>query len=148
MKKQIIYAGTFDPLHQGHLKLIEKAGEIFDEVWVVVSVNVYKNPQKSLQERYENLTKALNKYPFVVVKQNPDLLTAEYAKKNKIHFLLRGIRNKKDYKHEEYLAKNNQALNPDLQTIFFFADDSEKELSSSAIKEIAKFKKEHPHGKE
>jgi pantetheine-phosphate adenylyltransferase len=139
--KKVMFPASFDPIHQGHIKLIIRALKIFDEVVVVVTNNYNKTHSLSIQERYLQVSQELANYSNVLVMMNPDKLTASLATELGISFLLRGIRNTTDLQYEYDLANANNFLNPNLQTIYFFADEAEKELSSTMLKEINFYKK-------
>lgn len=138
--KKAIFAGSFDPFHQGHLEILHKATKLFDEVWVVVSRNPNKPKQTNLNERYLKLKKELENESKVRVKQNSNLLTVEYAQKYHIPFLVRGVRDEVDFAKELELAHDNHILDTDIETIILIADQKMKKISSSGLKEIEKFR--------
>ncbi|ATZ16606.1 phosphopantetheine adenylyltransferase [Entomoplasma freundtii] len=138
--KKAIFAGSFDPFHQGHLEILRKATKLFDEVWVVVSRNPNKEDQVKLENRYLMVKKYLKREPKVKVKKNPDLLTIEYAHRYKIPFLVRGVRDEKDFAKELELAQDNHLLGSDVETVLLISDPKMKKISSSGLKEIADFR--------
>ncbi|AUF83347.1 pantetheine-phosphate adenylyltransferase [Mesoplasma syrphidae] len=139
--KKIMFPASFDPIHQGHIKLISRALKVFDQVVVVVTNNYNKSHDQLIDERYQQVCEKLANFSNVIVIKNSDQLTAKLAQKLNIIFLLRGIRNTTDLDYEYQLANANQILNPELQTIYFFADENEKEISSTLLKEINSYQK-------
>ncbi|WP_036268799.1 pantetheine-phosphate adenylyltransferase [Mesoplasma seiffertii] len=139
--KKIMFPASFDPIHQGHIKLISRALKVFDEVIVVVTNNYNKQHDQPIEQRYQEVCNQLANFDNVKVITNVDQLTAKLAEDLNITFLLRGIRNTTDLNYEYELANANQILNPELQTIYFFAEENDKEISSTLLKEIKSYQK-------
>lgn len=136
--KKAICAGSFDPPTLGHLNIIERALKIFDELIVAVAINTTKKPILSAEERVQLLKELLQDYPKVTVTSFEGLLV-EFAKKEKIKTLLRGIRNMSDYEYESQMALVNKSLNPEIETIYMMTEGKYSHLSSTFIREILTF---------
>lgn len=130
--------GTFDPPTNGHLNLIERSAQLFDSLDVVVADNLSKKCLFSAEERMDMLRSMLEPYPNVqVVSWNG--LVVDYAKKQDIRVMVRGVRALVDFGYEFELAMTNKQLNPDLEVLFMPTDPHYFVLRSSAIKEMAAF---------
>lgn len=130
--------GTFDPPTNGHLNLIERSARLFDSLDVVVADNLSKKCLFSAEERMDMLRSMLAPYPNVqVVSWNG--LVVDYAKKQDIRVMVRGVRALVDFGYEFELAMTNKQLNPDLEVLFMPTDPHYFVLRSSAIKEMAAF---------
>lgn len=130
-----IYPGSFDPFTNGHLDIVKKAAALFDEVYVVIGVNAEKKRSydaHSMQKAMDQTLKSLGLDNCIVCVHYG--LVAEFAKKNDIHYMIRGLRNNMDYNYEENIAMVNKLINPDLESIFFRAENAA--LSSSMVKEL------------
>ncbi|CAL4325947.1 Phosphopantetheine adenylyltransferase [Buchnera aphidicola (Protaphis terricola)] len=141
MKKTAIYPGTFDPITYGHLDIINRATKIFDNIIIAISANnLNKKNIFSLKERIK-LTKLATKN-FKNIKKIigfNDLL-ANLAKKENTNILIRGIRTIFDFDYEIKLASINKEIYPELDSIFLLSSKKVSFISSSFIKEIAKYK--------
>ena len=129
--------GSFDPLTNGHLDVIQRATKLFDRVIVAVALNESKQPTFTLQERIELATKAVENWPNVVV-DSFDCLLVEYAERVKAQAVVRGLRAVSDFEFEFQLALMNRRLNERIETIFMMPKDTYTYLSSRMIKEIAR----------
>ena len=137
MKKSIaIYPGSFDPVTNGHLDLIERAGQMFDLLIVAVLKNVDKQPLFSVNERVEMLREVTKHRPGVEVDVFEGLLI-EYARKRHAGVILRGIRAISDYEYELQMALMNRKLEPRLETVFMIPGEPYSYLSSRLVREIA-----------
>jgi pantetheine-phosphate adenylyltransferase len=135
--KIAIYPGSFDPITNGHLDIIKRAGKLFDKVIVAVIRNPSKKPQFSLTERVEMIQKSLQGVKKVVVDSFDGLLVS-YAKKKKANVIVRGLRAVSDFDYEFQMALTNRKMVPEIETLFFMTDYKYSYLSSSFVKEIAK----------
>lgn len=133
-----IYAGSFDPISLGHLNIIRRASHIFDEVVVCVTVNSAKVPMFTLEERMELIERVVKPLKNVRV-DTSDILIAEYAKKYEHAVLIRGLRAVSDYESEAQMAIINNKINRRLDTIFIPSSEKYTYLSSTAVKEMAKY---------
>ena len=134
MLTPVVFAGSFDPVTNGHVQLVRRAQVIFGAVIVLVMPNGKKQTLFSLQERKQLLEEAFKNDPQVKVDAAHGLL-ADYMKQQGLKVLVRGIRNTADLEYENMSMAYNRSFYPDLETIFLPADVSVAHISSSAVKE-------------
>ncbi len=132
-----IYPGSFDPVTNGHLDLIERGAKIFDRLLVAVLRNLDKDPLFTLQERVEMLKEVTRPWPNVEVDVFDGLLV-DYARKRKASLILRGIRALSDYEYELQMALMNRKLEPQIETVFLMPAEAYSYLSSRLVREIAR----------
>jgi pantetheine-phosphate adenylyltransferase len=138
LKKVIaIYPGSFDPPTNGHLDLIERGSNIFDELVVAILRNADKTPLFSVGERRRMLEDLTSDFKNVRVDVF-DGLTVEYAARVKASAVLRGIRALSDYEYELQMAMMNRKLRPDLETVFMMPAEQYSYLSSRLVREVAR----------
>ena len=138
--KAAIYPGSFDPVTYGHLDVIKRAADIFDELTVSVLNNTAKTPLFSVDERVKILEEATKDLANVKVDSFSGLLI-DYAKSKDIHVAIRGLRAITDFEYELQIAQTNRKLsNEELDTMFLTTSLEYAYLSSSSVKEIASFK--------
>jgi pantetheine-phosphate adenylyltransferase len=130
-----IYPGSFDPITNGHLDLVERGCQLFNRLIVAVLTNLEKSPLFSVVERVEMLREATRGIPNVTVDTFSGLLV-DYAREKKAHVLLRGIRAFTDYEYELQMALMNRKLAPDLETVFLMPALSYTYVSSRLVREI------------
>ncbi len=133
----VIYPGSFDPLTNGHLDIVERAVKIFDHVIVAVARSESKNPLFSLEERYELVAQACKHMPNVSI-DSFDGLLMEYVEKRGAKAVVRGLRAISDFEFEFQLALMNRKLNERVETIFMMPKESYVFLSSRIVKEVAR----------
>jgi pantetheine-phosphate adenylyltransferase len=131
-----IYAGSFDPITNGHAAIIRSGLIAFDRIIVAVLPNLRKNPLFSVEERMDFIRDAMGGDPRVEVDRFQDGLLVDYAAKKGVTVLLRGLRAVGDFEHELQLANMNRHLAPGIETVFIMANDYFY-VSSSLIKEVA-----------
>ena len=136
--KIAIYPGSFDPITLGHLDIVRRSAEIFDKLIICVMVNAEKNPMFSLDERLAMVQKATQKYENVEA-DTADMLLAEYARGKGANVIIKGLRVISDYERECQMALMNKKINPELNTLFLPATEQYTYLSSSLVKEMAKY---------
>jgi len=132
-----ICPGSFDPLTNGHLDVIQRATKLFDRVVVAVAHNEAKQPFFSLEERMQLTTEAVKHLPTVEV-DSFDCLLVEFAERKKAQAIVRGLRAVSDFEFEFQLALMNRNMNERVETIFMMPKDTYTYLSSRMIKEIAR----------
>ncbi|MGF1489243.1 MAG: pantetheine-phosphate adenylyltransferase [Prochloraceae cyanobacterium] len=133
-----IYPGSFDPITLGHLDIIDRSSRLFDRVIVAVLSNQNKQPLFSVAERVEQITKSTAAIVNVEVDSFSGL-TVEYAKLRNAEVLIRGLRVLSDFERELQMAHTNKTLWQGIETIFLATSTEHSFLSSSVVKEIAKF---------
>jgi len=133
-----IYPGSFDPITLGHLNIIRRASKIFDKVVVCVMVNSTKTPMFTLEERMELINRVVKRLPNVTV-DTSDILLAEYAKQYEGAVLVKGLRAVSDFESEFQMAIINKKMNPNLDTLFLTSSEKYTYISSSVVKEMAKY---------
>lgn len=131
----VIYPGSFDPITNGHLDLIERGVRMFDGLLVAVLTNIEKKPFFTVHERVDMLREVTRGMPNVSVDTFSGLLV-EYAKKKKARAILRGIRAFSDYEYELQMALVNRKLEPTVETVFLMPAESYTYVSSRLVKEI------------
>lgn len=137
--KSAIYPGSFDPVTYGHLDVIKRASEIFDELIVSVLNNNVKTPLFSVEERVRMLVEATKDIPNVTVDSFSGLLI-DYANRKGVHVAIRGLRAITDFEYELQIAQTNRKLSGgELDTMFLTTSLEYAYLSSSSVKEIASF---------
>lgn len=129
-----IYAGSFDPITNGHVWLIKKSAAIFDKLVVAVGDNPYKNYSFSVEERIDMLKKVLSDFPNVEIGHFNGEFLVNYAKKIGAQYIVRGIRNTQDYEFEKTVRYINSDVCPDIETVFFMPPRDFAEVSSSLVK--------------
>ncbi len=135
MKKIAIYPGTFDPLTNGHIDIIERALKIFDELIVAVAHNPHKNPLFTVEERLEMLKLVMKDMKGVKV-EDFDGLLMDYAQKKGANVVIRGLRAVSDFEYEFQMALTNRKLNDQVETVFLMPAESYTYLSSRIVKEV------------
>jgi pantetheine-phosphate adenylyltransferase len=132
-----IYPGSFDPLTNGHLDVIQRATKLFDRIIVAVAKNESKQPLFEMEERLELVRQAVRHLPNVEA-DSFDCLLVEYVDKRGAQAIIRGLRAVSDFEFEFQLALMNRKLNERIETIFMMPKDTYTFLSSRIVKEIAR----------
>ncbi len=135
-KRLAIYPGTFDPITNGHVSLIKRGHEVFDEIIVAVADNTPKAPLFSLEERVNMVKEAVKGIEGVVVEPFSGLLV-DYVPKRGAHIILRGLRATSDFEYEFQIALMNRKLANDIQTVFLMTEYQWLYISSTIIKAAA-----------
>ena len=136
--RKAIYPGTFDPMTNGHWDLVVRASQLFDEVIIGVSESPRKNTLFSLDERIE-ITTELTKSIENVRVEGFDGLLVDFVDSQDCMVVLRGLRALTDFEFEFHLASANRRLRPNIETIFMTPDESNHFISSTIVKEIARY---------
>jgi len=141
MGKTAIYPGSFDPITKGHLDVLAKAASMFDKVIIAVLKNDSKKGFLPTQDRVRLIKEALDEMNLTNVEVDSfDGLTIEYAKKVGSDILIRGLRAVSDFEYEMQLSQTNNSLAPSITTVFLITKPKYNFISSSTVKEIAKYK--------
>jgi pantetheine-phosphate adenylyltransferase len=130
-----IYPGSFDPITNGHLDLIERGARLFERLLVAVLINESKQPLFSVEERIAMLKQVVRHLPNVEIDSFHGLLV-DYAAAKGASVILRGIRAISDYEYELQMALMNSRLAPDLETVFLMSSEAYSFISSRVIKEV------------
>ncbi|SES66444.1 Phosphopantetheine adenylyltransferase [Natronincola peptidivorans] len=133
-----IYPGSFDPITNGHLDIIQRASKLFDKVIVAVLENPNKNPMFTLEERVKLIKEAVGPYKNITIDCFSGLLI-DYAKKKNAKVIIKGLRAVSDFEYEFQMALMNRKLDSDVETIFLMTSSKNSYLSSSLVKEVARF---------
>ncbi|MCM8527884.1 MAG: pantetheine-phosphate adenylyltransferase [Lentisphaeraceae bacterium] len=139
MKKKALYAGSFDPITNGHLDVIKRAANLFDSLTVLIARNAGKSPLFTEQERIDMVKKACTgvKNLEVVIYEG---LLKDAVDKFDAKCVVRGLRSVSDYEYESQMAMMNRELNPKCETVFFMPSPELSYVSSRMIREIASLK--------
>ncbi len=134
--KTIVYPGTFDPITNGHIDLVERASKLFDKIVIGIASSQRKGPLFSIDERIELATEALSHLPNVEI-IGFDYLLVHFVKDCKADAIMRGLRAVSDFEYEFQLANMNRALAPDVESIFLTPAERFSYISSSLVREIS-----------
>lgn len=141
MKTSAIYPGSFDPFTNGHLDVVKKSAALFDRVVVAIGINSSKKRSYDTETMKTAIEQALldnGIYNCEVCYYSG--LVAEYAKENDIGYMIRGLRNTTDYNYEENIAEVNKLINPELEYVYFRAENVG--ISSSMVRELLSYGKD------
>ena len=136
--KKAICPGSFDPITNGHIDIIERGAKVFDEVVVAVFNNQSKAPLFSVEERLHLIKESTKHIPNVTCDVSQGLLI-EYAIKNDVDVILRGLRAVSDFEYEMQITSMNRKLSDEVETFFMMTNNQYSFLSSSIVKEVAKY---------
>lgn len=138
MSRKAIYPGTFDPITNGHLDVLYRAAQMFDEITVLVAKNSSKQPMFSEEERLAMIREAVSEHPTVHVESFQGL-TVDYARNYGAIAIIRGLRAVSDFEYEFQIALMNRKLAPDVSTVFLMPHEKYTYLNSSIIRELARW---------
>ncbi len=136
MSHSVVYPGSFDPVTYGHVDLIKRAAQIYDEVVVAVAINTHKKTLFDSEERVDLLKRSIEGIANVRIEVFSGLIIA-YARKNSIKVLIRGLRMISDFEYELQMALTNRRLDETIETVFLMPSERYSFLSSTLIKEAA-----------
>ncbi|KAF6654777.1 pantetheine-phosphate adenylyltransferase [Pantoea anthophila] len=137
MSTKAIYPGTFDPVTLGHLDIVTRAAQMFDQVILAVAASPSKKPLFSLEERVALASEMVAHLPNVKVVGFSDLM-ANFARDQQANVLVRGLRAVSDFEYEMQLAQMNRHLLPTLESVFLMPSEGFSFISSSLVKEVAR----------
>ncbi len=136
-KSVAVYPGTFDPITNGHLDILERALAVFQQVVVTIAPNIRKNPLFSTDERMQFIKDALPQYGARIEFAVFDGLLVDFCTKRGATVIVRGLRALADFEYEFQFAHMNRRLAPSVDTVFFMTDERNHYVSSSLVKEVA-----------
>lgn len=136
MTNKVIYPGTFDPLTNGHLDIIQRAAAMFDDVVIAVAASPSKNTMFTLEERVALAKEATKNWPNVEVAGFSGLLV-DFAQQQKANILIRGLRTTMDFEYEFGLTSMYRKLMPGLESLFLTPSDEYAFISSTIVREVA-----------
>lgn len=134
--KTVVYPGTFDPITNGHIDLVERAAKLFDKIILAVATSERKGPLFSVHERIQLATDALSHIDNIEICEL-NYLTVKFVNDRKAVGVLRGLRAVSDFEYEFQLANMNRALSPDVESIFLTPAERLSYISSSLVREIS-----------
>jgi pantetheine-phosphate adenylyltransferase len=137
MIRKVVYPGTFDPIHNGHVDIATRASRLFDQLIFGVADNPSKTPLFSVEERIELIRESTRHIPNVVVKSTPGLVV-NFAQEESAVALIRGLRHVSDFEFEFQMAMMNYHLDPEITTILMMPDEKYIHLNSTVVKDVAK----------
>lgn len=137
--KRAIYPGSFDPLTNGHLDIIERASKLFDEVIVLLAINPHKKTDFTFQERLTIIKEATKHLGDKIKVDMTNGLSVMYAQKHQAAFMVRGLRHTPDFEYEHQIATGNEFINDQIETVFLMGRSKSHFITSSMIKELHTF---------
>ena len=137
-KRTAIYPGSFDPLTNGHVAIIQRGLKVFDRLVVAVANNPQKSPMFSVAERKAMISETHGNDPRIEV-DSFDALLVDYARTKGVHTVLRGLRAVSDFEYEFQIANMNRHLLPDLETVFVMTGEDYFFVSARLVREVATF---------
>lgn len=137
-ERTAIYPGSFDPITNGHIDILQRTLQLFDNVVVAIAHNVRKKPLFTIEERRDFIMNAVGHSPRVEVDSFEGLLI-HYVQRRGAHIVVRGLRALSDFEYEFQLAHMNRRLGQGVDTMFLMTSDKDFYVSSSLVKEVAQF---------
>ena len=137
--KTIVYPGTFDPITNGHIDLVERASRLFDKVVIGIASSQRKSPLFTIEERIELASECLQHVPNVEI-HGFDCLLVNFVSDFNADAIMRGLRAVSDFEYEFQLANMNRALSPEIESIFLTPSEKFSYISSSLVREISSLK--------
>ncbi|MGM9949920.1 MAG: pantetheine-phosphate adenylyltransferase [Lysinibacillus sp.] len=137
-EKIAVVPGSFDPITNGHLDIIKRAADVFDTVYVAVLNNSSKNPLFTMEERINLIDQVTKQFTNIRIESSSGLLI-EYAQEKNAKAIVRGLRAVSDFEYEMQITSMNRVLDENIETFFIMAKNQYSFLSSSIVKEVAKY---------
>ena len=137
MSRIAIFPGSFDPITKGHEDIVRRAIPLFDEIIVAIGINSSKNYMYSLEQRLQWIKATFSNCNSIKVIRYEGL-TIDVCKKHQVKFILRGLRNSKDYEYEKSIAMMNQAMAKDIETVYLNTQPESAAISSTIVRDIIK----------
>lgn len=137
-EKIAVVPGSFDPITLGHIDIIRRAADVFDTVYVAVLNNSSKNPLFNIEERIALISEVLKGVPNIRIETSSGLLI-DYAREKNAKAIVRGLRAVSDFEYEMQITSMNRVLDENIETFFIMAKNKYSFLSSSIVKEVAKY---------
>ena len=134
-----VYPGTFDPITNGHLDILERSLHLFDHVIVAIAINVRKQPLFTVEQRIDFIREAVGDRDHQVSYDSFHGLLVQYCQERGAGCIVRGLRAMADFEYEFQFAHMNRRLAPEVDTVFFMTDERNHYVSSSLVKEVASF---------
>jgi pantetheine-phosphate adenylyltransferase len=135
MKKIAVFPGSFDPITLGHVSVIKRAVNLFDEIIVAIGTNSQKKYMFDLKQREDWIKGAFAKEPKISV-EIYNGLTIDYCESKQAKYILRGVRNQQDFEFERTIAQMNKKLNDEIETIFLFTEVEYSAINSTVVRDI------------
>ena len=135
-----LYPGTFDPLTNGHLDIIFRSSKLCDKLIIAVAKSTSKNPLFSIDKRIKLINEAINANNVdnnLIYAEAFDNLLIDFAKTNEVSIIIRGLRVVSDFDYEFQMAGMNKRLNPEIETVFLMASETNQFIASRFVKEVA-----------
>ena len=133
----VVYPGTFDPIHRGHIDIAERASKLFDQIIFAVAINSEKNPLFTAEERIELILESTKNIPNVKAHSTSGLI-ADFARDYKAVALIRGLRHVSDFEFEFQMATMNHHLNDEVSTLLMVTSEHYIHLNSSVVKDVSR----------
>lgn len=137
MKKIAVFPGSFDPFTKGHENVMQKAKKIFDEIIIAAGQNSTKSSFYTLESRLQHIESLFSNDDQISV-QSYQKLTTEFCIENKAFFIIRGLRDVKDFEYERSIAQMNHSLNSEIESVFVITDPEFNHINSTIVREISK----------
>ena len=138
MSKVALFPGTFDPFTLGHLGIVNRGLNMFDEVVVAIGMNTGKKHMFSLEQREQWIKEIFDNEPRVRV-ASYEGLTAKYAEQIGAHFILRGLRTNQDFTYEKQIAYVNEDMSPSINSVFLMSHQTNATVSSTIVRDLIQF---------
>lgn len=142
--KKAIYSGTFDPITNGHMDILKRALKVYDEVILGVAISAAKKPMFNIQSRLNIIQEATKDIDGVSAKAF-DTLIVDFAKRENVSSIIRGLRTTTDFEYELQMSYANHSLDKDMDTIFLMPALENAFVSSSIVRELIRFKGDFSH---